>query len=277
MHTVFRTILDTSFQVLCRRHWCRDLRQNRPKRTLARILLVPCHRIFTGSTCGHLASKPSKTTCTSRPILNLGSMEPLAKKYQINKRKSRDSPTQTWIALGTLLTTYNIAASLSCTAQTRTILDTTFQVLCRRHWCRIWAHIGQITLLERIIFVPWDCNFTSSKSANGKTRLASKTSKTTSACWLASSSRSRPLAMKCQIDNQRSRASLTQLKLRFVCTAGNGSRILLDHGWMMAVNGLQLCRSHCESSDLGQNGPKWPKWAKEPAQWHSCDEHDNGF
>ena len=149
---------------------------------------------------------------------------PLAKKYQINKRKSRASPkpTQTWIALGTLLATYNFAASLSCTAQTRTIL--------------FWADIGQTTLLTRmIVLAPCHCIFTSSISASGKTSVFSKTSKRTSACWLASSLRSRPLAMKCQIDNQRSKASLTQHKLRFVCTAGSGSRTPLVNGWMMAV------------------------------------------
>ena len=42
---------------------------------------------------------------SNQPTLNLRSMPLLSKKYQINKRKSRASPTQTWIAFGTLLAT----------------------------------------------------------------------------------------------------------------------------------------------------------------------------
>ena len=57
---------------------------------------------------------------------------------------------------------------------------------------------------------------------------------------------------------QRSRASLTQHKVRFLCTAGSGSRTPLVNGW--TVTRLQLCHSHGESRD-----------------GHKQNEHDNRF
>ena len=48
---------------------------------------------------------------------------PLFMKCQINNRKSKASPTQTWITLGKLLVAYNFPASLFCTAQSLFSLD----------------------------------------------------------------------------------------------------------------------------------------------------------
>ena len=63
-----------------------------------------------------MAPRPSKTTTAGWLATNSKTM-PLFMKCQINNLKSKASPTQTWIALGKLLATYNFAASLSCTAQ----------------------------------------------------------------------------------------------------------------------------------------------------------------
>ena len=47
---------------------------------------------------------------------------------------------------------------------------------------------------------------------SGKTRMVRRTGKFTTVCWLATNSINMPLAMKCQINNEKSRASHTQHK-----------------------------------------------------------------
>ena len=122
VQTVFKTILDTSFQVLCRWHWCRGLMQNRPNHTVCRNNFGSylCNlESGIGANCKtSVFSKTSKRTSGWWLASNFRII-PLAKKYQIDNQRSRASPTQTWIALRTLLATYNFAASPSCTAQTR--------------------------------------------------------------------------------------------------------------------------------------------------------------
>ena len=82
-------------------------------------------------------SKTCKTTCALWLASNLTSM-PLAIKRRINNQKSRASPTQTCIAVDTLVATYNFAASPFRTAHTvsRTSLD---------HACfRKFASVGSL-------------------------------------------------------------------------------------------------------------------------------------
>ena len=75
----------------------------------------------------------------------------------------------------------------------------------------IWA-IGQITLLARlVVLAPCLCNFESGLRAMSKTRVASKTSKTTSAWWLAPNLRSIPLANKCQVNHKLRKSELPLL------------------------------------------------------------------
>ena len=56
------------------------------------------------------------------------------------------------------------------------------------------------------------CNWNSGTIASGKTRAALKTSKFTTAWWLASNLKKMLLAIKCHINNQKSRVSHTQRK-----------------------------------------------------------------
>ena len=48
----------------------------------------------------------------------------------------------------------------------------------------------------------WQYNFNSGTFASGKTRMAPKVNKFTTAWWLASKGKNMPVAMKCQINNQ---------------------------------------------------------------------------
>ena len=127
-------------------------------------------------------------------------------------RKSKASPTQSWIALGKLVAIYNFAASLFCTEQYlfRIILDpASWQLSQSCDSCEAaltveicWAQIGQF----------WHLANTTSTLAPSRTgaRVAPKRSKFTSARWLASNLTAVPLFIKCQINNQKSRASPTQ-------------------------------------------------------------------
>ena len=68
----------------------------------------------------------------------------------------------------------------------------------------MWAHTGQITNTAWKNTCGPRCqhNFNSGILASGKTRIAPKTSKTTNAWWLATNSKTMPVAMKCQITTQ---------------------------------------------------------------------------
>ena len=102
---------------------CKDMGSNAP-------ILAPCSCNFNHDTLAsgktRMASKISKFITAWWLASNSKNM-PLAMKGQINKEKSQTFPntTQTWIALGKLVATYNFAASLFSTAQFpfRTNLD----------------------------------------------------------------------------------------------------------------------------------------------------------
>ena len=67
----------------------------------------------------------------------------------------------------------------------------------------MWAQMGQITTqLGRTLVPCCQYNFNSGILASGRTRMAPKPSKTTTARWLAWNSKTMALAMKCQINNQ---------------------------------------------------------------------------
>ena len=135
VQTLFRTILYSSFQVLCRRHWWVEIEiwgKIGQSILLARVILAPCHCNFTGSTCGHLASKPSKLpanpgqhwtweVCRYCPR----NIKSTSEKAELPQHKPGSPSAHCWRP-----------ASLSCTAQTRTILDTTLQVLRSPLGCR---------------------------------------------------------------------------------------------------------------------------------------------
>ena len=73
-------------------------------------------------------------------------------------------------------------------------------------WDLSKAHILVSTpaQLGRTLVARWQYNFNSGILASGKTRMALKTSKTTTTCWLASNSTNMPAAIKCQINNEKS-------------------------------------------------------------------------
>ena len=154
--------------------------------------------------------KTSKTTTVWFLASNSKTM-PLAMKCQINNVKARSSPTQTWIALGKLVVTYNFATSpfLHYNSSTqdqfrRCHLVTScpkvvysscaFAVL---KWAKLQAQ------LVRTVVAPSQYNFNSGTPANGKTRMVPKVGKTTTVWFLASNSKDMPLAMKCQINNEK--------------------------------------------------------------------------
>ena len=131
-------------------------------------------------------------------------------------RKARSSPTQTWILCGKLKATYNFAASLFCAAQSlfRNILQCCSWMSQSCNSCagasavEIWAEMGQITSTawknNLCTLLLCFCTFNTGTCAVSKTRVASKTSKTTTASWLAWNLKQIPLALKCQINNEKS-------------------------------------------------------------------------
>ena len=95
----------------------------------------------------------------------------------------------------------------------------------------------------------WHLVFTTSTLApvrNGKTRVASKTSKTTTAWWLVSNWSRMPLAMKRQINNEKNlifpNSNLDRLgktgttsELHFFCNAQALLKTILNHGsWRLS-------------------------------------------
>ena len=93
----------------------------------------------------------------------------------------------------------------------KTILDTSLQVLCRQHWCRGLRQNRPNHTVCRNNFGSYLCNLESGIGAICKTSVFSKTSKRTSAWWLASNLRIIPLAKKCQINKLKSRATIRLL------------------------------------------------------------------
>ena len=123
---------------------------------------------------------------------------------------------QTWIALGKLVSTYNFAP-------------------CNVHLGTFWTHVlpgrdpnvvilADLTLLKRSVlkWAKWQAqlwrtvaalcfyNFNHDTFASCQTRVAYKTSKSTTEWWLTSNWKNMPLAMKCHINNEKSGASQTQ-------------------------------------------------------------------
>ena len=120
-------------------------------------------------------------------------------------------------------------------------------------------------------------NFNSGTPASGKTRMAPKTSKTTTAWWLATNSKTTPVAMKCQINNElkpsQTWVALGKLVATYnfaaslFCTAQSLFRTILDpSSWWMP----QSCDSYAAASccrDVGPNGPN-DKHSLEEHLWH---------
>ena len=106
---------------LCSRTCCKDLGPNGPNSKHS----MDKHLWHVASTTSTVATLPGKTRMASKPskittawwLASNSKNMPVAMKCHINNRQSRASPTQTWIALGNLVATYNFAASFSCTEQ----------------------------------------------------------------------------------------------------------------------------------------------------------------
>ena len=92
---------------------------------LGKIVLTPCCRNFQSIICAISKTRVASKTSAWLLVAKLRSVPQLSMECQINDQKSRASPAQTWIALATVLATYNFAASLFCTAQAvpKKILD----------------------------------------------------------------------------------------------------------------------------------------------------------
>ena len=162
----------------------------------------------------------------------------------------------------------------------------------------MWAQMGQITNTGWKNTCGPRCqhNFNSGILVNGKTRMAPWPSKTTTAGWLATNSKTMPLFMKSQINNLKSKASPTQTCIALgkliatynfaaslFCTAQSLFRTILDpSSWWMP----QSCDSYAAAfccRDLGQNRPNNKHGLEEhfghalPAQlqqWHPCQWQD---
>ena len=132
---------------------------------------------------------PSKTSTAWRLASN-SKNTPLTMKCQINTEKSQvfRNTTQNWITSGKLAAPYNLAASLFAT-----VLDPA------SWYCDSCAAMRSCLCCRRVgSFAPNDkhsleeqlrhsvfCNFNRGTLASGKTRVAPKTSKFTTVCWLA--------------------------------------------------------------------------------------------
>ena len=155
----------------------------------------------------------------------------------------------------------------------------------------IWAKMGQITSMAWKNTSGTRCqhNFNSGILVNGKTRMAPKTSKTTTAGWLATNSKTTPVAVKCQINNQRKPGSTWEKLIAtynfasLFCTAQSLFRTILNpSSWWMP----QSCDSYAAASfcrDVGPNGPNnkhrleehlWPALPAQLQQWHPCQWQD---
>ena len=176
-------------------------------------------------------------------------------------RNARSSPTQTWNLLGKLEAFYNFAASLFCTEQTlfRTILDQGSSLLpqscsscaaafaCRdlgRKWDEQQGHIV-CWQLGRTTCAPCYC-YTSNTGtcAVSKTRVASKTSKTTTASWLAWNLKQIPLAF--EMSNQKRIASgkleaTYNFAASLFCTEQTLFRTILDQGSSLLSQNCRPC------------------------------------
>ena len=122
-----------------------------------------------------------------------------------------------------LIATYNFAASPLfplhdlCSCSCAKVLILTQLPFAVEMWVK-WAK--KETQLGRTLVPCCQYNFISGILASGKTKMAPKPSKTTAARWLASNLTDVPVAMKCQINNQKSQIFLNTNLDRLGKTAG---------------------------------------------------------
>ena len=130
--------------------------------------------------------------------------------------------------------------------------------------------------------------FNNGTLASGKTRMAPKPSITTTALWLASNLTDMPLFMKCQINNQKSRASPAQTWIalgKLVATYNFAASPILHCmiSTRVAVPQLRFLHSCPCCGDLwSQMGPitstAWKNTcgtlAVQLQQWHPCQWQD---
>ena len=157
-----------------------------------------------------MAPKPSKTTAARWLASNLTDV-PVAMKCQINNQKSqiflntnldRLGKTAGYLQLPSF-TSFALHDLYSCScAKVLILTQLPFAV---EMWVK-WAK--KETQLGRTLVPCCQYNFISGILASGKTKMAPKPSKTTAARWLASNLTDVPVAMKCQINNQKSQIFL---------------------------------------------------------------------
>jgi len=170
-------------------------------------------------------------------------------------RKARSSPTQTWIACKNcwLPTIYNFTASLFCTQSPfKIILHPVSWWL--SHSCHSCAAVFVVKIWAQRTSTAWNNDWhlanTTSTTAPvriGKIRVAPKTSKTTTAWWLAWNwDNIIPLAMECQVNDEKrqifpktkqnwfllgKRVATYNFAASLLCTARQSLfRTILDHG-----------------------------------------------
>ena len=130
-------------------------------------------------------------------------------KSTIKTMHLRSYPKQKWMTFRKVVATYNLEAIFVCIGQspTRTILDHSKL----SQGCNSCASVFHIEIrasnkpnkAQLTILAPYRCKIKSGTSAIVKMRVASKTSKTPNAWWAATNLRFMPLAIDCQIKNQR--------------------------------------------------------------------------
>ena len=191
----------------------------------------------------------------------------------------------------------------------RTILDPASWWLAKKNWCLhsclccidLWSQMGQrtstaqksksgtmpvqmgqiTTQLGRTLVPCCQYNFNSGILASGRTRMAPKPSKTTTARWLAWNSKTMALAMKCQINNQlnpdlpqhkpgspwENWSLPTTSQLHLFCTAWSPLRTVLNPAsWWLYQSGDSDAAACC----YRDVGPNWPnnKHGLEDHLWH---------
>ena len=135
------------------------------------------------------------------------------------------------------------------------------------------AQTGQMTSTTwKTIVVPCQYNFNSGILASGKTRMAPKPSKPTTAWWLVSNLTDVPVAMKSQINNHKGKASPTQTWIalgKLVATYNFAASPFLHYmiSTRVAVPKLWFLCSCLSRKDVGPNGPN-NKHSLEDNLWH---------
>ena len=182
-------------------------------------------------------------------------------KCHINNRKSKASLTQTWIALRKPAR-YLQLRSFTFFGTTWSLLST---ILNPASWWLSQSFDSYAAAFSCTDVGP-NCTGNSGILASGKTRMAPKPSKTATARWLAWNSKTMPLFMKCQMNNQKSqsfpktnldhlRKTSPYLQLRsftFFCTTWSLLRTILDSAsWWLS----QSCDSYAAAFCCTNVGP----------------------